>query len=365
VGYSRRRDCGERHVNLLPNRNVKSVEHVYGGCAKGHVVTEQPTQNITDSRVWNVAKEFEDFVRICGCGQPHLHLLSDADTFSITQRGGRMGSVMLSDMRVGADMSMQCGEHCDAYRVFLVRSGRGEWLHRGTTVGGEAGTAVVYAPDGLAKLQWEANAEVLLFKIDRAALEDALSEALGRQLTTRPNFAPLMPIDTAPGRNWLNMLRVFSEQFFHPDSLLNQPLVGRPFVDSLVHGFLMAADHSYRNDLLGQQHSAAPRAVRTAIDVIEAEAHLPLTLSSIAARAQVSVRSLQQGFKLHLDTSPMSYLRDVRMRRAHQALLESDPSIVTVASVAHDWGFTNLGRFAAAHAARYREPPAHTLRRTA
>jgi transcriptional regulator GlxA family with amidase domain len=46
-------------------------------------------------------------------------------------------------------------------------------------------------------------------------------------------------------------------------------------------------------------------------------------------------------------------------------LVESDPSVVTVASVAYDWGFTNLGRFAAAHAARYREPPAKTLRRTA
>jgi transcriptional regulator GlxA family with amidase domain len=53
------------------------------------------------------------------------------------------------------------------------------------------------------------------------------------------------------------------------------------------------------------------------------------------------------------------------LRRAHQTLLESDPSTVTVASVAYDWGFTNLGRFAAAHAARYREPPVQTLRRSA
>lgn len=63
--------------------------------------------------------------------------------------------------------------------------------------------------------------------------------------------------------------------------------------------------------------------------------------------------------------SPMSYLREVRLRRAHQTLLASDPSVVTVASVAFDWGFTNLGRFAAAHAGRYNEQPAKTLRRSA
>jgi hypothetical protein len=44
--------------------------------------------------------------------------------------------------------------------------------------------------------------------------------------------------------------------------------------------------------------------------------------------------------------------------------VESDPSVTTVASIAHQWGFTNLGRFAEIHAARYGEPPVATLRRT-
>jgi transcriptional regulator GlxA family with amidase domain len=61
----------------------------------------------------------------------------------------------------------------------------------------------------------------------------------------------------------------------------------------------------------------------------------------------------------------MAYLREVRLRRAHQTLLESDPSTTTVASVAHRWGFGHLGRFAAAHAGRYRETPVETLRREA
>ena len=102
----------------------------------------------------------------------------------------------------------------------------------------------------------------------------------------------------------------------------------------LVRGFLLAAEHPHRDALMGRERSLTPRAIRTAIDVIEAEAHLPLTMSSIAARSQVSVRSLQQGFKRHLGMSPMSYLREVRLRRAHQTLIESDPSTVTVASVA-------------------------------
>jgi AraC-like DNA-binding protein len=335
-------------------------------------VTEQPTGEIGGTscaracaRAWTPVQGFDDFVGRCGCGQPHLSLQSDPNSFAVTQRGGRMGSVTLSDMVVGSDISLGCGAGCGAYRVFLVRSGLAEWVHPGFSVDGVAGSAAVYPAEALGALHWAAGTEVLLFKIDRSALEDTLSDALGRQLSSQPDFAPLMPLNTASARSWLNMLVLFAEQFFHPGGLIHQPLVGMPFVDSLVRGFLLAADHSHRNALAGEEHSDTPRAIQTAIDVIQAEAHLPLTLSSIAARSQVSVRSLQQGFKRHVGTSPMSYLRDVRLRRAHQTLLESDPSTVTVASVAYDWGFTNLGRFAAAHTARYREQPAKTLRRTA
>jgi AraC-like DNA-binding protein len=184
-----------------------------------------------------------------------------------------------------------------------------------------------------------------------------------RQVMSQPDFTPVMPSDAAATRSWINMLALFKEQFFRPDGLLNQPMVGMPFVDSLVRGFLLAADHSHRDALRGDERLVAPRAICAAVDIIEEEAHLPLTLSSIAARSHVSVRSLQQGFQRHLGTSPMAYLREVRLRRAHLSLLESDPSTVTVASVAYQWGFTNLGRFAAVHAARYRETPTETLRR--
>ena len=65
-----------------------------------------------------------------------------------------------------------------------------------------------------------------------------------------------------------------------------------------------------------------------------------------------------------MGASPMTYLRDVRLRRAHQSLLASDPSTATVRDIAFRWGFTNAGRFTAAHTARYGEPPRITLRRS-
>jgi AraC-like DNA-binding protein len=331
---------------------------------KADRVRDERTADLSDIHKWEPAEKFDDFALVC-CGQPHLTLRTDPDSFSLTQRVGRMGPVTLSEFIVGSDVTMDCGEECNTYRVIVLQAGRTECVHRGLSVAAGPGTAAVYAPRSLAAARWVAGSKMLCFKIHQAAVDDALSDALGRQVTTQPDFAPLMPTNAAPTRSWLNMLVLFKEQFFRPDSLLNQPMVGLPFADSLVRGFLFAAKHSHLDALAENQLLVAPRAIRTALDIIEEEAHLPLTLSSIAARSHISVRSLQQGFQRHLGTSPMAYLREVRLRRAHQTLLASDPSTVTVASVAYRWGFTNLGRFAAAHAARYREPPVKTLRRSA
>jgi AraC-like DNA-binding protein len=199
-------------------------------------------------------------------------------------------------------------------------------------------------------------------KFDRTVVEDALGDSLGNALTSQIDFTSAISLRSGTTRGWMNMLSLFVDELFRTDSVLRQPMVGLPFVDSLVRGLLLAVDHPHRGAVI-QPKAVNPRVIRCAVEIIEAEAHLPLTVSSIARRCHVSVRSLQQDFRRYVATSPMAYLRDVRLRRAHQGLLESDPLTTSVGSVAYACGFTNLGRFAAAHKSRYGEPPAATLRR--
>jgi AraC-like DNA-binding protein len=324
------------------------------------VLAERST-DASQRRAWTRAKTFDDFAVIC-CGQSNLKLLSDPDSFSLTQRAGRIGPVAVAELIVGSEISIERGRLCNSYRVLLPQSGHAVSVHRGAPVTAGRGAAAVLAPEGHSACHWAAGTRMIALRFDRCVVDDALSDAIGRQVTSQIDFEPVMPITTAVTQSWTNMLVLFTNQLLRPNSLLNQPLVGLPFVDSLVRGFLLATDHPHRGALTHGGGSSAPRTVRTAIEIMEQEAHLPLTLSSIAARSHASVRSLQQGFQRYLDTSPMAYLREVRLQRAHQTLVESDPSTVTVASVASLWGFTNLGRFSNAHARRYGEAPSVTLR---
>ena len=304
----------------------------------------------------------EEFVASSDDRTP-LRVLSDPTSASLTHRAGQIGQLAFGELIVDSDVSLYCGDLHGGYRLTVLHSGRLEPANRRLPITAEKGRGTVYQPHGDTTSRWTAGTRMVVVTIDRGAVDKALSDALGRQTRSSIDFEPT-PTATGSVRSWVDMLLMLAEQSFHPGSVLTQPLAGAPFVDSLVRGLLLVADHPHRDEVAADPKTVAPRTVRAAIDIIDAEAHLPLTVSELASRIHVSVRSLQDGFRKHLGTSPMAYLREVRLGRAHEALVRSDPSITTVAAIAYEWGFTNLGRFAAAHASRFGEGPAVTLRRS-
>jgi len=123
-------------------------------------------------------------------------------------------------------------------------------------------------------------------------------------------------------------------------------------------------------ELYPQQHVALPEGLllprnahlRTVVEYVHENAHLPITTADLARLAGLSLRSLQEGFRRHFGTTPNSYLRGVRLDRIRAELLHADPVRTNVAEVARHWGFAHAGRFSAAYAERFGEYPSTTLR---
>jgi AraC-like DNA-binding protein len=307
----------------------------------------------------NFVAKFAPCLRVTGA-------LDRQKPFLLNQRAGTLGPIGVFDLTFNGDTCIHSADDRPYYQVNVLASGQMEMLHSGSLItDAQPGLATIFQPEKeLIGTRWKADSRLLVLRVNRDALEDALSEALGRPLATQIDFGPSMVTTKGAARTWMHMFTVFAQELFRVDGALTHPLVASPFVDGLLHALLLAADHPYRSALGAQAKWVPPRIIRPAVDIIEAEPHLPLTVASLAARCHVSSRALQQGFVRHMDMSPMTYLRQVRLRRAHQDLLASDPSVETVASIAKRWGYTNPGRFAAAHAATYGEIPAVTLHRS-
>jgi AraC-like DNA-binding protein/anti-anti-sigma regulatory factor len=99
-----------------------------------------------------------------------------------------------------------------------------------------------------------------------------------------------------------------------------------------------------------------------AVGFIEDRASDDISVADIAAAAFVTVRAVQLAFRAHLGTTPLTYLRQVRLERAHLQLLNAGPDRTTITAVAADWRFSNASRFTAYYRAAYGVPPALTLR---
>lgn len=103
--------------------------------------------------------------------------------------------------------------------------------------------------------------------------------------------------------------------------------------------------------------------VGRAVAFIEERARDDISAADIAAAAFVTARAVQLAFRRYLGTTPLAYLRRVRLEGAHRQLLTADPSDgTTVTTVAADWHFTNASRFSAAYRAAYGVSPAQILR---
>ena len=109
------------------------------------------------------------------------------------------------------------------------------------------------------------------------------------------------------------------------------------------------------------RNDATPTLLRRAMAYIDDRADTDIAIADVAAHVYATPRAVQYVFRRHLDTTPMKYLRRVRLDRAHRDLVQGDPTVTTVGAVAARWGFAHQGRFARLYRQIYGNSPHRTL----
>ncbi len=187
--------------------------------------------------------------------------------------------------------------------------------------------------------------------------------SIARELTTLLGYAPELPlllhprIDlTTPGGQRLRHLLLAAA-----DETIAAPALA--LEDELVRALLLSQRHNYSEALAEATESATSALVRRAQDYLEANHHRAISATGLATALTTSVRSLSRGFRRHLGTSPMAYLRECRLQAARRALLEQHDG-ESVTQIALNCGFSHLGRFAVDYRNRFGECPSSSFRGT-
>ncbi|HEU4350095.1 MAG TPA: AraC family transcriptional regulator [Actinoplanes sp.] len=283
-----------------------------------------------------------------------------ADRFALDLDVIQLGSLTVGQLGFGGRTTLIASE-LDGYHVTLPTAGRVLTRQAGHEVVASPRIAAVFRPGHPAYGLHDAHSAELDVKISGPALEAELSALLGRE-AGRIDLPPTMDLSDGPGQSFRRMVGMLRDELPDSASLIYQPLIAQRVRQSLLRGLLLSLPHRYYGELTEPARPGAPRTIRRAVNAIHDQPERPFSVADLAGIAGVSVRSLQVGFRRHVGYPPMAYLRQVRLARARDALRTADPARVTVAAVAHRWGFAHLGRFASAYRSSFGESPSETLR---
>ena len=205
----------------------------------------------------------------------------------------------------------------------------------------------------------------LALMLPHRELQLELENLLGYTITRQLDFAAELDLTGGPGRTFLQTLRLIDLASQQDAGMLQHPLAELQLEQFLMHSLLFSQPHNYSEALRARVAPAGRLPVADAMELLQARPADPWTVASLAAEVWVSVRSLQEGFHRAAGTTPMGYLRQVRLERVHVELAGSEPGMATVTQIAMRWGFTHMGRFASEYRARFSERPSDTMRRPA
>ncbi|WP_350276318.1 helix-turn-helix domain-containing protein [Kribbella sp. HUAS MG21] len=151
------------------------------------------------------------------------------------------------------------------------------------------------------------------------------------------------------------------------DHALQDPVVRSSplMLSSLAQLLASSVLAAFPNTTMDEPEGAAARPVtiRRAVAYMESHLDQAIGVADIAEAADVTVRALQSAFQRHLGSTPLAYLRQLRLAEVRAELLAADPADTTVVAVAARWGFHHHGRMTAAYRELYGELPSATLAR--
>lgn len=287
-----------------------------------------------------------------------------ASEVQLAHRCVKMGSSQVDFVQLRCDREFRVNQpdEFDYYYLKLVLAGQCE-----LSVGEDEltvireGEAAVVNPFGALKVRWDGLCEQVMIRLDRNALEQTLAEELDIEINDPIRFTPVTVTaeESRPVSALVDLLRRDADGA----GVFGTWRLGRQF-ERLVHlAALQCFPNNYSELLRRATSMVAPYYVRKAEEYLRDHLREDVTIEDLARVTGVSTRSLFYGFRRWRDTTPMAYLKKLRLDVAREALRSAARTGASVTDVATAVGFFHLSRFSSEYKARFGEPPSATLRR--
>jgi AraC-like DNA-binding protein len=187
-----------------------------------------------------------------------------------------------------------------------------------------------------------------------------------KALTGNPIVSPRTSRIVCPSRTEASRFQRLLGQACHlaetKGELIERIEIARALEQQMLHAIVhcLTADDADDSSKTRQHHAAIMTHFE---EVLTRRIDQKLTMPQLCAEVGVPERTLRMCCAEFLGVSPMRYILLQRLNKARSALRRADPSTASVAEVARNHQFLELGRFAVTYRATFGESPSTTLHR--
>ena len=206
--------------------------------------------------------------------------------------------------------------------------------------------------------------ELLSITFERELFDEALEQTASAKDLNRLLRQPVIRVSPqrfAQARR--RLLALFSQALVHEDLDSTQARAREVALEQAMLSELL----QLMIDPACDKHQRSPSSTRSFI--VEKCHRLATTeminvpsVIDLCERLQVSRRTVQNSFRSVAETTPLNYLRSVRLNGVRRTLMSTRACELTIGDAAAQWGFYHLSHFAAEYQELFAELPSHTAR---
>ncbi|MEM5318467.1 AraC family transcriptional regulator [Paraburkholderia sp. JHI869] len=296
--------------------------------------------------------------------KPHrMSLAGPAREIDASFRSLKIGSLHIFYLQYGAEVEVDAGELGSFTLIQMPVRGVARYTCGKHQVSGSRDVAAILSPQEATQLRFPSDLRQVIVRIEQQALERACLEHLELLPKEGIRFDPTLDLTQPAGKAWRSALgHVLEGSASFPD-LLSRPAYAERCERLLIDTLLLAHPSNCSEYIQGMSGRlmVRPAYVKRAEDYMRANLAEATSVEDIARSVGVSSRALFYAFRQTYDQSPMSYLRELRLKAVHAELKSGDPATMRTTDVAMRWGFSHYGHFASHYRRRFGVRPQDTL----
>lgn len=271
----------------------------------------------------------------------------------------RPGVQPIVSLGYSTPVSIDAGHFPNLALMMTASAGSAEVCQRGQRTCWRRGQTMPLSPGLETRLRFDGLFSQTSLRLDTEHLGEICRRWLGHPID-RPVCFALRPFDTELELNWQQALQLATSAARLNSS---RPAEASRALDEFLLSLLLNGHpHNYSEEFASPQLPACRRVVHDAETIMHEQAPNGITVSEVAKILDISIRSLQIGFRTWRQTTPTAILRKAKLDAANK-LLATPTAETRVTDVALSVGFAHAGRFSAAYKSHFGESPVSTLRR--